>query len=275
MSNKIDKRMLNIFKSYHPAFPEETSKEDFEYAKALGYKVDRIKMTHDEAVSAAFDAFAKCERLEVSDAFIVGLSRSQNELRAGLPAFAIMSTFPRHSYINNSSINCADCAMMKEESIDFFFIDAVRYTAGGIINKKPATLAFCLKAHCETKRIEPSDADVKVLINVLDCIMESPLDEKPSTLVKRIRKLSDVKMSVEQARHFINTLGYAGILDTKAHQGFIFKHATHLVPRKTHSSDWAYPVDFWIGSDGVNFEGLRYWFGQYPQVLNWIDSKSC
>lgn len=50
---------------------------------------------------------------------------------------------------------------------------------------------------------------------MLDVVADSPSNETPSSLYKKIRKISGIKLSVEQARHFIDTLGYAGILDTK------------------------------------------------------------
>ena len=35
-----------------------------------------------------------------------------------------------------------------------------------------------------------------------------------------------------------------------------------VAPRKTHSSDWRYPVDFWLGKDGLNRAALEFWFGE-------------
>ena len=270
----LDKRITRIMKAYHPAYPENTSTEDFEYAKALGFMFDKSLLTHDEAVAQALKEFSSCKLSDVSDSFMIGLSQNKPELRAALPAYAIMTTFLNHNFLDNGSFNCADCAMLREQDVDFSFINIVRYTTGGIINKKPSTLLFCLQEHQKAQKIKTSISDTNVFIDVLDFIFESPSNEKPSTLHKKIRKLPYLKMDIEQARTFIETLGYAGILDTKLYQGSIFKHATHLTPRKTHSSDWSYPVDFWTGADGINFEGLNYWFGQYPQISEWIDSKN-
>ena len=273
MKNRPDERILKIIKSYNPVYPDETSKEDFEYAKAQGYMFDCLLISHDQAVADAFSAFENCDRQEVSDSFILGLSRGEPELRAALSAFAIMTTFPRHSFIQNASINCADCAMWREEEIDLSFVNRFRYSEGVIVDRKPYTLAFCLQEHQKTSKENPSIADINLLINVLDAIIDSPSKETPTTLYKRIRKLSGIKFNAEQSRYFLDTLGYAGILDTKKHRGFIFEHATHLVPRKSRSSDWAYPVDFWTGADGVNFDGVDYWFGHHPQIAKWIESK--
>lgn len=273
MLNRPNERVMKIMRSYHPANPEEISKEDFEYAKAQGFMFDRVQVDHDQAVAESFDAFINCNKSEVSDNFLVGLSRAEPELRAALSAYAIMTTFPKHGFIQNASLNCADCAMMREESVDLSFINIARYFIGGVLNRKPYTLAFCLQAHQKTQKKQPSFDDINIFIDVLDVVADSPSNETPSSLYKKIRKISGIKLSVEQARHFIDTLGYAGILDTKRHQGFIFKYATHLAPRKSHSSDWAYPVDFWTGADGVNLEGVNYWFGRHPQIATWIDSK--
>jgi hypothetical protein len=87
--------------------------------------------------------------------------------------------------------------------------------------------------------------------------------------VGSIRKIPKVKLNEEQSRHHVDLLGFAGVLETSEHRGFIFKHSTHLTPRKTRSSDWGYPVDFWTGKDGINLDALKFWFSDYPQIAKW------
>ena len=128
---------------------------------------DRVKLSHDDSIFESFKAFEKCDKISVSDSFVFGLSRDLPQLRAALPAFAIMEKMQRHSFVDNGSINCADCAMWREEDVDFSFVNAARYLAGGIVNRKPFTLAFCLNAHQEHLKNKPTDADLEKLIKTV------------------------------------------------------------------------------------------------------------
>ena len=102
-------------------------------------------------------------------------------------------------------------------------------------------------------------------------ISEANNEEKPLALVKRIRSYFQVKISTEEIRSMIDTLGYAGILQAKSHGRWIDKFHGYLTPRSSRSSDWAYPADFWRGSDGINMESIGFWFSNVPQIMQWVD----
>jgi hypothetical protein len=40
-----------------------------------------------------------------------------------------------------------------------------------------------------------------------------------------------------------------------------------LAPSKSHSSNWAWPVDFWTGKDGINRDAFDFWFGDYKEMV--------
>ena len=65
-----------------------------------------------------------------------------------------------------------------------------------------------------------------------------------------------------------NTFDETKYLEINEHKGFLKKY-TNLAsaPRKTHSSDWNYPVDFWLGKDGINKDAFKFWFGEYKELL--------
>lgn len=71
----------------------------------------------------------------------------------------------------------------------------------------------------------------------------------------------------DKKKALLETLGYCSILETNEHKGFLKKY-TNLAsaPRKTHSSDWNYPVDFWLGKDGINKDAFKFWFGEYKEL---------
>lgn len=266
--NAVDPKGLKILRAYHPAYPERTSPEDFAYAKAAGLCFDNITMTHDESVKWAFDEFASSDKERVAASYLVGVGQNQPQARAALSAHAVMTHFPPHGFQTITNYECSICASVRNPEIDRSFINSCRWT-GTLIGRQPYVLAFYLQRHNAEDFGAPTEPDVDKFRDILDVIGASPPDETPTALHKKIRKISGTKMSVEEARHFLNALGYAGILQTQKHLGFIYKYVGHSVSRKSHNSDWAYPVDFWTGRDGVNIDALKYWFSAYPRIANW------
>jgi hypothetical protein len=268
----IDPKALKIILDYHPAYPEKTPPDDFDYAKTAGLAFERVKMTHDQIVQWALTEFAKCNKEKIVAAYLIGTGKNLPHLRAGLAAYAVMTHFPKHTFETVTERYCATCAMTLKPELDLTFINSCRW-AGTIIGRSPDVLAFYLQQHNADDVDEPSETDIQKFIDVLDVIDASTPEEKPSTLYKKIRKVPTVKMSDEEGRHFLNTLGYAGILQTPEHKGFIYKYIGHIVPTKSHSSDWHYPVDFWTGKNGVNADALKYWFSAYPKITRWKSKR--
>jgi hypothetical protein len=268
----IDPKALKILRSYDPNQPQDTSPEDFARLKATGLAFDDIKMAHDELVKWAFSEFTKCDKQSVADSYLIGVANNQPYLRTALAASAVMTRFPKHAYQTITDYQCSICAELPNPKIDLTFVNRCRWS-GSLIGREPSSLAFYLQQHNADEIDEPTDADIQKFVDVLDVIGACPPEEKPSTLYKKIRQIPGLKMSDEEGRHFLNTLGYAGILQTPEHQGFIYKYIGHIVPTKSHSSDWHYPVDFWTGKNGVNTDALKYWFSAYPKITNWKSKR--
>ena len=261
-----DARALNILKNYHPAYPDRTSPEDYGYAKEKGLMFEKKEMTHDEILLWAFREYNECNKKSITDDFIYGLFYGVSYRRAPLSAYAIMTKYPQHSYkpytTEISNAHCNLCALYESQSVDLSFINACRW-CGSIIHRRPDMLAFYLHQHKKEAHLAPDDRAVNMFVTLLKAIFNSELDEKPTTLMKRLRKANVAKIKMGEIKYFLDTLGYCGILETPEHRGFIYNFTNYLNPRKSRSSDWGYPVDFWTGKNGINFDALDYWFGSY------------
>ena len=265
---EIDPRALKTLLAYSLVHPEDTPVEDFAYAKAAGLCFDKVTMSHDQAVRWALKEFSLCRKEGVAASFLVGVGRNLPQLRAALPAYAVMTHFPEHPFEQSPHPYCPICGVYPEMDVDLTFVNRCRWS-GTLIGRDPFILAFYLQQHNADHIGEPTQAEIQKFLEVLELIGAAPETETPTTLHKKIRKLPGIKMSVEISRHFLDTLGYAGILQTPEHRGFVDRYVGPSVPSKSHSSDWAYPVDFWTGKDGVNTDALKYWFSAYPQIANW------
>lgn len=264
----IDRKALKILRNYDPNHPEATPPDDFAYAKAAGLCFDPIDISHDKAVAWALKEFAASDKRSVADAFLVGVGANQPHARAALSAHAVMTHFPDHPFQVSEHLHCPVCEAYPNSNIKLAFVSSCRWT-GTVIGREPYVLAFYLQQHREDDFGKPGEADIRRFREILDLICVSPETETPTSLHKKLRKLPGIKMSVEESRHFLEALGYAGILQNPAHPGFIYRYIGPATPSKSHSSDWAYPVDFWTGKDRVNADALRYWFSAYPEIANW------
>lgn len=246
------------------------SNEDLEELKKLGLAFDFIDISHDDAVEKCFSFYRALFKRNVTDCFLAGLSTNQPQLRASLSAYAIMQTYPNHKYVG-SPINADFCEICccyeKESELDLTFFNSCRYVCGSLVQKSPYSMMFYLEQQLKLEVITPNKLDFDIFNEVLRVCVDSCDEMTPSKLVKEIRKIKGFNFNVEQTRSFLETLGYCSILASEKHKGYLINFTNlGLHPRKTHSSDWAYPMDFWKGSNGVNKKALEFWFGCYPEI---------
>ena len=122
---------------------------------------------------------------------------------------------------------------------------------------------------------------------ILHCLQNTEPDTKIRDVNKRLKKASFFKplatrmkdgglkadgISINQTCSYkvqciLETLGVCGILRTEKHKGPFYEYTSPASPPRTsRSSDWSYPVDFWKGSDGIDWEAFYYWFGDYEEL---------
>lgn len=95
----------------------------------------------------------------------------------------------------------------------------------------------------------------------------SPQETLKKDIVRRIKKIQLFDTNKIQTQCLLQTLGFCGILETDQHKGPFHKYVNlGLAPKKSHNSDWEYPVDFWTPADSINREAFRFWFGEYPEL---------
>lgn len=269
----IDNRAMKILKDYDVLNPENTSKEDFNYAKKAGVMFDEILVNHDKVVKSAIAEAKKVNKKGVTDLFLASLSSGILEWRIGLPAYAIMRVLPMHSFIDNHSY-CKLCSVFRETEEDFNFTNQVRHTLGGICNGRLYDMSFILKQHNKLTIQEPIEKDLHIFIELLSIIKNADLVEKKNDILKKIKRINGLKSTNEQRRAILETLGYCSILETETRKGFLSGY-TNLgqAERSKHSTDWAYPVDWWQVKDGINYEALKFWFGDYKEIEAWIEDS--
>ncbi|EJV7175466.1 hypothetical protein [Escherichia sp. 93.1518] len=236
--------------------------------KGLGFEAR--SMTHDEALRKSFFYFKSCNKNHVIALFLSGLSITRLDYRSGLPAFAIMQTMPEHKFESNQASFCRICSASQEDNhIDLTELNRQRFSSGGLaVYKTPYEISFFLEQQLKLEVVQPSEKDFSIFNAILKIIVDAQSGEKLTSIIKKIKAIDGFKITTDQCRCLLETLGFCGILETKEHKGYLTYFTNPgLAPSKSHSSNWAYPVDFWTGGDGINRDALKFWFGEYKEIV--------
>jgi hypothetical protein len=265
---------IKLLDSYDPV--NDADKTVFNHLKNAGLAFDPVVMTHDQLVDGAINQFSKTTKNSVANAFVIGLNDHLPQLRSALAAYAVMIHYKNHTFLKHEHhIACGICAGYEDfQKIDLTMLNRYRWSGTIIGNAtEPDQLFFILREHNQLDLPEATETQVNFFIKFLEMISDADNEEKPLALVKRMRSYFQVKISTEDLRSMIDTLGYAGILQSKSHGRWIDKFHGYLTPRSSRSSDWAYPADFWRGSDGINMESVGFWFSNVPKIMRWVEQS--
>lgn len=283
--NAVDARALKALKAYHffadgPTYKAETlgglSQIEFDHAVAAGllFSPSELELGHDEVGEYVAMQVGRCDPRRVVEPFLASLTTQRLDFRPGLGAFAAARNFPVHNFTALAEGHyCAICGLTPTlNSASRNRSNRVRFVAGGVVGVKPQALAFFIECHLQLHPVKPTEADIALFVNLLNILRKAEPDATAKDgVLKQVTSLKSLKAKKEQVKYILETLGYCGILETKQHGGMLHRYVNlGLAPAKTHSSDWRYPVDFWTGKDGLNKEAIRFWFGDYTPLREFM-----
>ncbi|UFH48873.1 hypothetical protein [Pseudomonas sp. KNUC1026] len=224
--------------------------------------IPSIDMSHDELLDKLHHQINLTIKKRVVDSFLFGLEHGRAEYRAALPAFAIASKLPHHSFESNDAVQCDICGGFKTRSMNFTLYNIMRYVDGATNSGAPEQLYIFLKKHNESEIKEA--VSLSAFSELLMLLRNLSDDDTLMTLERKMRSLSSCKLTKNEARGLIDLLGHLSVLESPEHKGFLsgFKNIGTM-PRKSRSSEWSYPADFWKGQFGVNEAALKFWFEEY------------
>lgn len=242
---------------------------------------EKLKNIHDTWIDKLFEEYKQCVKEKVIESFIRSFSSNKHDLRSALPVFAIMQTFPNHKFVlrENQDLKrespCGICSTaygypkeLEEEDIEILNMSV---NTGGLIGHRLTSYFYYLhyfNKKKEKENIKINGEDIRIFSEIIDIILKA---EEGDTLKKEVQKnigkIKGFKTTIEDRKVLLETLGYCSILETEKYKGLLEEYTNLAVaPRKTHSSDWNYPVDFWLGKDGINKEAFKFWFGDYKEL---------
>lgn len=262
MDKRAIKILMNTYWSTTGWRREPTvSSDDLAYAKSKGVMFDPIRLSHAEAVDAAWLAIADISQSKVVDAFIASLGSRRLDLRSGLGSYAVGRHFERHHARTTSARTpCAYCGFYDATDEDLSILNFERLKWGGVRHVYPTYIVLDLGLLREASLSAPTPEDFAVLSAILDVAGSMPPTARLADLDKALCKVL-VSNSAER-RTLIGILGYAGILIDPSRPAFRTAYVPPAEREQTpwYKDDWPYPVQWWNGSFGVNQAAVDAWF---------------
>jgi hypothetical protein len=273
--SELPKNVEKILINYSLLQPYQKDGPEWNILSQHGLAFNKEEVEHDQICDWFLNEKEKALKESIVAAFYSGLALCLPQMRCALPAYAFSLHFDLHQFSDygiklgskEESGYCATCMKLKNFRIDKTFFHSCRWTGsligGGQIDKAYLYLeAHRMKIGYPEQLTDDVITQGKLIFkDILNLVEESSSDETPKKLANRLKKYKILKFNEQLSRSFVELLGYAGILQPVGHPSYLDKFITGIPPRKTHSSDWAYPVDFWTGKDGINKNALVFWFG--------------
>lgn len=221
------------------------STEELAYARKMGVVVEDRPITHDQALEVLERVFEAVSLEDAAQAFLYSLSSGDVDYRYILA-----------SYVYARSWFSYDRGKTEEvpEKLTGTFFNWVKHKGGGIWGTigKPI---FYLEQFAPMEHRAASDADVEIVRTILE-LADSMEDKASGTaLATAIRTAKLLPCNQAEAVGIVETLGICGILEAPEHPGFLHSFTPPL-ERDTGDlrQSLSYPLNWWRGSDGVNWE---------------------
>ena len=260
-------------------------------------------LTHDEAIKKLFAEYKSAEKKRYTDFFLSSLSGSL--WNSGLYVYATMKTFPEHGFTekenrvnpecyvkwtekekqwNRITTPCQICSSFRENITDGEEYDTYYFVAGLNADNVYGRLYIMQYINRLQQTAAITEQDFNMFREIMLCLKNAEPSAKIRDIHKQLKQSDFYKPLVnrikrermkqgateaanDKIKSILETLGVCGILHTEKYKSPFYEYSNLAVaPRSSHSSDWAYPVDFWRGKDGIDWNAFTYWFENYEEL---------
>ncbi|MDR2546824.1 MAG: hypothetical protein LBC96_04840 [Lachnospiraceae bacterium] len=249
--------------------------------------------THDQAVKELLVLYKSADKRHYTDLFLSGLNRPT--LNGGFGAYALMKNFTEHTHVYEGEIpkdypdmvGCEICGSYLTGGYTDWPMTHDIYMLHGnnalciydrvyvlrkcnVLDKpsaiKPQDFAMFAEIISFLQAAEPKNKIQTVATKLKTADFYQPLTDS----IKAHNKsgVSMVKDTTAlRIKTILETLGLCGILHSEEQRGFFFESINvNKTPSPSSKSNWYYPVDFWRGQDGIDWNAFDYWFGDYEEL---------
>ena len=138
-----------------------------------------------------------------------------------------------------------------------------RYKWGGVRHTRLNYALFDLQRFLELPMVRHTKEDEEILEHILSCINELESNDKSRALQQLITKKKILKSNKSEIDILLDILGVCGVLSSDENACYVVSFADMYQRNpEEHKNDFAYPVNRWRISDGINQERYNKVFGK-------------
>lgn len=257
---------------------EFISEEEFAVAKQAGYMFDYPAYeTHDEALKRLERILPRIDEQDVANAFLYSLSTRKLEYRSILGSYYYAKAIPTHELLPSHNLvmmdnlfdfdHCYLCGWRawrkepREEELrgdsELNLYNYFRYKEGGCRHDRLCFALFDMEQFLKLPKVVPTEEDRGILRRILECAHKLESRGRAGKLREAISKEKIFPCNKDEISTLLGVLGICGILSTKDSPSYeeLFPDKYNRDPIPLHKyNDFAYPVNRWCASDGINRE---------------------
>jgi hypothetical protein len=244
----MDKKAKSIlFKTYWSSqgwkSQFETDPKDFEYAKSKGLMFDPVSISMEEVKADLKNLLYQIDENKITDGFLSSLTNGRLDWRSALASYfnAKLILEGKREFYRPEIFN------YENEDLNILNFERIKWS--GVRHSDLLYNYFDLRLFKQETISKPTESDIQIFKDILECISESETGEYPGKLRDRLK---DVMKGSKDERHtFLEILGCCEILEPKNYDR-----------PTTGRNDWTF-VEYWRGEDNFNKKLIDKYFGHY------------
>lgn len=281
----MDKKAIALLKKYYlPYRPDgQPSEAEKESAIKSGILVPDSSMTHDEIV-AEIKKLAERISLEcAAKAFLYSLSSSDMRYRSAVSSLLWAKGLPEHKLISNGVEKndwrtpvCVICGCSHgfdgAEIVDWNKYGVFHYLPPKQYGREPdyTCAEYVLNDLREFEKlpaVEPCEEDYRILNGIFACVKEMKPHNMDTALVSEIRTRKFFDATGNAIHCILGILSACGILEGAENKGYLHEYVNFSDHGSGRDGLTFYPLIFWRGKDGVNYNAVNEIFGSFSKDM--------
>ena len=271
-----DKKALTLLKKYYlPYFREEKpSAGELETGVRAGVLAASSEITHDEMAAEIKRLSKRISLAAAAKSFLYSLSSGDTRYRTALSSLVWARSLPEHTAERTEGKpgSCAVCGCSHgldgRESVDWNEYGAFRFLPPAQNGKSPdftcaEYVLHDLREFEKLPAVEPCEEDYRILNEVFAVVGLMKPHNMDTALVSELRRRKLLRETGNAIHCLLAVLSICGILESAERKGFLHGFTNSGSMGNYRDGLSFYPLFFWRGNDGVNYDAVEELFGSF------------
>ncbi len=272
----LDKKALVILKKYYLPYHTDVKPSASDLASVIhtGVIVPFSAITHDEMVSEIKQLAERISLAAAAKSFLYSLSTGDMRYRTALSSLIWARSLPKHSSATTEREHgsCSVCGCSHgldgRENVDWNEYGVFRFLPPTQYGKSPdftcaEYVLHDLREFEKLPAVEPCEEDYRILREVFAAVGLMKPHSMDTALVSEIRRLKLIQETGNAIHCLLATLSICGILESSEQKGFLHGFTNSRSIGRYRDGLSFYPLFFWRGKDGVNYDVVKEIFGSF------------